>query len=288
LAALPSYLLHIEQQVPVILPTETNPELLPSNLPDENPYPVFRLSPTDDDQAAIAADFAIDKLQASQFWIVKDTQNRTYSEYLAAAFQKQVMNAGKHVVMTTTSDSFPNPDELKKTNINCVFFAGDELHAMTLIDQIVSIPWVKKPRIILSDWSVGPSLIPKEGRAADGIFLIHPLSAEVYNNDQFAWYGSQARGIVEHLVRDANARFSQALSDKEPLSYLFKRILNIHRVGDARTAISAIMNERHTFQTPTITYIFDHEGESSTSEFHIWQIQKQQFVECQEENGNCK
>jgi hypothetical protein len=166
------------------------------------------------------------------------------------------------------------------------FFAGDETHAMTLIDQIGSIRWMSTPRIMLSDWSVGPHLIPKEGKAVEGVYLFHPLDANVYNSAQYAWYGSQAREVVEHLVRDADSRFSQSLSSQEPVSYFFKRLLNIHRVGDARLAIGAIMTERHTYQTQSLTYAFDHDGASSTSVFHIWQVQKRKFVECQQ--NNCK
>ncbi len=85
-AALPSYL-GIGRRIPVILATETNPTLLqspglPPNSPDDEPYPVFRLSPTDDEQAEVAAHFAIEKMGAGKFWIIKDTQNHTYSDYL--------------------------------------------------------------------------------------------------------------------------------------------------------------------------------------------------------------
>jgi branched-chain amino acid transport system substrate-binding protein len=284
--ALNSYL--VRQPIPVILATETNPKVLPPHAPDESPYPVFRLSPTDDEQARIAADFAVEEMKADRFWIVKDTRNQTYSTYLAAEFQNRVVSKGKHVVMTTTTDAHPDENELKKGSIDCVFFAGDESHAIILIDQIISTRWGKKPRVMLSDWSVGPNLILRRGQAAEGIFLTHPLAADVYNKDAYVWYGKQAREIVEHLIRDANLRFSQALRDKEPVSFFFKRVLSIHRVGDARTAVGTIMNERHTFQTPDITYKFDHEGKSATSEFHIWQIQNGKFVECEQEDGNCK
>lgn len=219
--ALPSYL-DIKQPVPVILATETNPDLLPHNLPDEDPYPVFRLSPTDDDQATKAAHFAIDNLKANNFWIVTDTHNRTYSEYLATQFQNQVVAGKKRVVMTTATDAFPDLDNLKKGGIDCVFFAGDEFHAMALMDQIGSIQWVKKPRVIMSDWSVGQNLGPQKGNIAEGVFLFHPLPADVYETEHYTWYGKQARGIVEHLIRDADSRFSQALTDKNPISYYIR------------------------------------------------------------------
>jgi branched-chain amino acid transport system substrate-binding protein len=286
-AALPFYLF-TEQPIPVILATETNPEVLPVNAPDEGPYPVFRLSPTDDEQAGIAADFAVEKMGADRFWIVRDTHNGTYSTYLTEEFQHRVIQKGKHVVMTTTTDVHPDENELKKGNIDCVFFAGDESHAMLLIDQIRSIAWTRKPRVILSDWSVGPNLLPEKGEAAEGIFLTHPLAADVYRKDSYVWYGRQVREIVEHIIRDANLRFSQALIDKKPVSFLLKRVLNIHRVGDARTAVSAIMNERHTFQTQDLMYKFDHEGRNATSEFHVWKIQNRKFLECDQDDGTCK
>jgi ABC-type branched-subunit amino acid transport system substrate-binding protein len=286
-AALPAYL-HTNPPVPVILATETNPEVLPKNSPDEPPYPVFRLSPTDDKQATKAADFAVESLTSNTFWIVRDTQNHIYSDYLAVAFHKQIDCAGKRVVMTGSTDEPPNPEELRKANIDCVFFAGAEAQAMTLIDQIASIPWTKKPRIILSDWSVGPNLIHKKGKAAEGIFFTHPLSADIYNKQQYVWYGRQAREIVEYLIRDADARFARALAEKQPISFSLRRFLNAHRVDDARTAIGVIMNERHTFETSGKTiFKFDHDGKSTT-EFHVWQIQKQKFVECEEDKQNCK
>ena len=72
------------------------------------------------------------------------------------------------------------------------------------------------------------------------------------------------------------------------MSFFFKRVLNVHRVSDARSAIATIMNERHAFQTPDVTYVFDHDGKGAKSEFHIWQIQKGKYVECEEEGGDCK
>jgi branched-chain amino acid transport system substrate-binding protein len=287
-AALPVYL-GSEPPVPVILATETNPYVVPSNSPDESPYPVFRLSPTDDKQAEIAAEFAMEKLGKNRFWIIKNTNNSTYSSYLASNFQERVVKAGRQVYKITDTDNLPDPDDLRNASIDCVFFAGDESHAMMLIDHIESVPWARKPRIILSDWSVGPNLIPRTGNKSEGIFLTHPLSADVYNKEQYVWYGKQSHEVVEQLITDASLRFAQALTDKEPVSFFFKRILNIHRVADARTAVITIMNERHTFSTtPNITYAFDHYGQSPTSEFHIWQIQKQNFVECEPEEENCK
>ncbi len=49
-AALPIYM-KTDPQIPVILTTETNPQILPARDDPDQEFPVFRLSPTDDDQA---------------------------------------------------------------------------------------------------------------------------------------------------------------------------------------------------------------------------------------------
>src|SRR5689334_16746394 len=51
--ALPVYM-QSDPQIPVILTTETNPQILPSSADPDQEFPVFRLSPTDDDQAQSA------------------------------------------------------------------------------------------------------------------------------------------------------------------------------------------------------------------------------------------
>jgi hypothetical protein len=87
-AALPNYI-NADPPMPVILPIETNPELLP---PDYHIsyVPVFRLSPTDDKQAEKAATFAL-KREARAIWVIEDAlTNQLYSRYLAQQFIKQI------------------------------------------------------------------------------------------------------------------------------------------------------------------------------------------------------
>lgn len=80
--ALPHYL-QANPPIPVILTMETNPALytLPARDEDRVP-PVFRLFPTDDNQAKVAANFIANQ-QAKSVWVVEDTSNPTYSQYLA-------------------------------------------------------------------------------------------------------------------------------------------------------------------------------------------------------------
>jgi branched-chain amino acid transport system substrate-binding protein len=86
--ALPNYL-NADPPIPVILPNETNPELLPPDF-RINYLPVFRLSPTDNKQAEKAADFIVDQ-GAENIWVVQDVViSPVYSAYLAQEFISQI------------------------------------------------------------------------------------------------------------------------------------------------------------------------------------------------------
>src|SRR5437764_611976 len=71
--ALPIYM-KADPQIPVILTTETNPQILPARADPDQDFPVFRLSPTDDDQALSAYEFATAQY-GQQFWVVEGSNN---------------------------------------------------------------------------------------------------------------------------------------------------------------------------------------------------------------------
>src|SRR5262249_10059576 len=88
-AAIPAYLLKANPPVPLIMTTETNPNLLPPRASPQTYYPVFRLSPTDDDQAKKAVEFAMSK-GAKTFWVIEDPTNPVYANFLARKFVENV------------------------------------------------------------------------------------------------------------------------------------------------------------------------------------------------------
>ena len=74
--ALPIYM-QADPPIPVILTTETNPAFLPTPSPgDDHVPPVFRLFPTDQDQATKAAGF-VESQHAKSVWVVEDVSNPT-------------------------------------------------------------------------------------------------------------------------------------------------------------------------------------------------------------------
>ena len=110
--ALPEYLTQ-QPKIPVMLVTETNPDLLPSLCDDLDVLcPVFRLSPTDEDQAETAVRFAIQE-GATSFLVVRDTENTVYSSYLANQFVRRIHELGKSVVLSTTDSAVLHPEVLE-------------------------------------------------------------------------------------------------------------------------------------------------------------------------------
>src|SRR5262249_4195664 len=78
-AALPVYLA-ADPPVPVILTTETNPNLTPPKLSNTKRFPILRLSPNDAQQARSAAKF-MEKAGAKAIWVVENVDNPVYSSY---------------------------------------------------------------------------------------------------------------------------------------------------------------------------------------------------------------
>lgn len=284
-AALPNYL-QANPPVPVILTTETNPDLLPPEVLRDGYCPLFRLSPTDDMQARSAAEYAINAIKESAaFWVVEDTSNSVYSRYLALEFIDKVQQAGKAVLLWSTNLTIPSVETLKALKINCVFFAGSWSNALILIRQIKALSLGgKMPMVILSDASVDQNLIEQGKDDVEGVYLTHPLKAGQYKVHGYGLYGKDAYTIVEELIKDANAGFASIMKKQNKLLYWSKQLLNIHRVSDARFAVRSIMEDavinQDTFDgTLDDKYIFKPDGTREGAHFHVWQIKDHKFEE---------
>jgi ABC-type branched-subunit amino acid transport system substrate-binding protein len=290
-AALPNYL-EKDPPIPVILTTETNPNLLPSKISEEDFCPVFRLSPTDDDQANNAADYASSKEDATVFWIVEDTSNIVYSKYLSSRFIEKVQAIErenireKKVVLWSTNLTVPSVETFNALKINCVFFAGRWSNALILIRQIkaLSSPG-QMPTVILSDWAADKRLIDQGRDDVEGVYLTHPLSADQYQNNGYKLYGQDAAKIIEELVKKANEEFSSKINERNRLSNWIKWLFNIHSVKDARYVLNSVMKDavlkRYKFDgtLEDEKYSFGPYGTREGAKFHIWQIKNGTFVE---------
>ena len=278
--ALPEYLEIANPPVPVILPTETNPNLLPPKS-EGNYYPVFRLSPTDTNQAEKAAEFMLSK-GATAIWVVEDTSNPVYSRYLAREFVSQIhKKQSAKVLLWTTNQSIPPAYAVNDLGINWVFFAGGWQNALILVRQLHTIPQTRKVNVLLSDGCVDSRLLDAGGSDVENVYLTHPLPPDVYNQDHYAVYGKDAFQLVHQLLVDADQQFDQLAGKDARFAYPLRRLLGLRRVGDARRAIShvmesAVLNNRQ-FSLSTGQAVFDGNSNRRNASFQVWQIKNHKF-----------
>jgi branched-chain amino acid transport system substrate-binding protein len=278
-SALPNYL-NADPPIPVILPFESSPDLLPPRIPEDIYYPVFRLSPTDDKQAEKAADFVANH-GAKAVWVVEDALNNVYSNYLAREFISQVHRLkSSKVLLWTTHQEIPSADAVKALGIDWVFFAGHWSNALILIRQMNAI-WEgqrQKPPILLSDWGADQALIDQGSTDVERVYLTHPMRASVFNEAGYAFWGDLAYRLLKQLIQDADGRFNELAREKGGPGYYLRWVANFHNVADARNALHALMEEavtlERTFDLDEQRYTFRRDGTGIETPFHVWQVQK--------------
>jgi branched-chain amino acid transport system substrate-binding protein len=288
--ALPAYLQESDPPVPVILTTETNPNLLPPKVSRGVYYPVFRLSPTDDAQAKTAAQFAISQ-GARAFWVVEDVSNPVYSSFLAQEFIRQVQQNRNRVLLWSTTLSIPSAESIRALKVNWVFFAGDWPNALILIQQLKAMfPGDKMPGILLSDGCMDQQFIDTGGADVDGVYLTYPLTAKSYAISNYGIYGKDASKLVAQMVEETDPRLSELAGKQGGIGYLVRRILGLRRVGDARNALIAYMEEAvrtgHQFDlTAGGRCQFKDDGTRLDATFHVWKVNSFEFGDVLDRNS---
>jgi ABC-type branched-subunit amino acid transport system substrate-binding protein len=288
--ALPNYIrindfmgLPINQPIPVILPTESSPNVEPPTVGEI--LPVLRLAPTDEKQAEGSAKFAIGH-DAQGILVVEDESNSFYTHYLAEKFitdvheqqihkvqQKNKENVSK-VLLWTTSGTF-SADAAKALGVDFVYFAGTWSNALILIRQIKQI-WKNQPlpKILLSDACATSMLIPAGGADVMGIYLLHSMKAEQFNTQGYELWGNHAYSLLEQLIQDTDNNFHSLAGVGWPLHY-FNWLLNFHRAADSRNALRQVMERRRgqEIYLDEEKYTFDAKGINITGSFHAWQVE---------------
>ena len=284
--ALPAYLQIADPPIPVILTTETNPNLLPPKPVDGSYYPAFRLSPTDNDQAVKAADFALSR-GATAIWVVEDLSNQVYSKYLAREFVRQIhQHPSAKVLLWSTNYNIPPAYAISALGINWVFFAGEWQDALVLIRQLKAMPQTRQVNILLSDWCVDRRLIDDGGSDVENVYLTHALSPTVYNQQHYAVYGKDAFQLVRQLLVDGDQQFDQLAGRDGRTAYLTRKVLGIRRVGDARRTLAHVMEaavlQRRPFSltggTGGAQAVFNGDGTRVDAAFQVWQIKGHTFT----------
>ena len=288
-AALPNYLLKAQPPIPVMLTTETNPDILPSlagqefDRPVDMFLPVFRLWPTDDTQARAAAEFMIKRPGIDSCWVVEDSSNAVYARYLALQFIREMQSRGKKVLLWTPNLATPDIESFRALKADCVFFAGEWSNALMLIQQVQRISRAlgpgAEPTILLSDWAAEKQLVEIGGDMVNNVYLVHPMER---NLGDYALTGQDARAVVDALLDEASRRFANIARKNGGLPYRLRSLLRMHRIRDARRVLAQVMH-----CTVHRGYEFDLEGDrharftyQTTNElasFHIWRVNHRRF-----------
>lgn len=284
-SALPIYMEAVPV-IPVVLTTETNPALLPPLAPDDDHVPpVFRLFPTDDNQAKSAADY-IASQGGRVVWVVEDTMNPTYSQYLARAFMNAAYDHhnSMKVILWSNNRNLP-PYDVDSLKIDWVFFAGGWRNALVLIRQLKAIPGMQKTKVLLSDSSANKQLLLYGDGDVEGVNLLHPLAADVFNSEEYGPVGKEAYGLIGELLDNVHQQFDGLATDEAPWGYRLRKWLGLHRASDARRALARFMAKSVHNQTSfnvaneAITMARDENRQVTRkdAEFHVWTIKNNQF-----------
>jgi branched-chain amino acid transport system substrate-binding protein len=275
--ALPIYI-GASPQIPVILTTETNPEILPKSDDPDQEFPVFRLSPTDDDQAASAYEFA-KQHDAKKFWVVEDPNNSVYTKYLANRFLEDAQRSSTSV-LSLTSLMNPLPSQtVERLGVQWVFFAGGWHGALMLIRELKAAN-LSQLKFILSDGCASPELLQNGGADVNGVYVMHPLKAEEFSKKGYGIYASDALEIIDRLIKKADQRFSEIAQREVGLPYRLHQALRIHRVSDARQVVSECMirSMASPFRLSTgEVFRFRKNATREDATFNVWTIRDGRF-----------
>jgi Periplasmic binding protein len=285
--ALPIYM-KADPQIPVILTTETNPQILPARADPDQDFPVFRLSPTDDDQALSAYEFA--KAQhGEKFWVVEGSDNPVYTKYLASKFLEDAQSNSTKVLLLSSMINPPAAQTVEQLRVQWVFFAGNWQGALTLIREVRALH-LSSIHFILSDGCANAELLKYGGKDVEGAYVMHQLTAKEFNdprpdeiqddNHGYGLYATYALEIIDRLLKKADQRFSELARHEVGFSYMVHETLRMHRVSDARKVLIKCMNR--SMGTPFRMsngeeFRFRKDATREGARFNVWQIKKNRF-----------
>jgi branched-chain amino acid transport system substrate-binding protein len=281
-AALPAYLRGVTSPIPVILTTETNPDLVPPRTAATDFDPILRLAPTDEDQARTAVAFAA-KRKANGFWAIQATSNSVYSSYLTSQFVDRALGESDAVLIWTDNTLVPFIKVTESLKMKWIFFAGGWRDALIAIRQLRAIPGGQNLNIILSDAAANEKLLQYGNKTVEGIFLTHHLRAETYNSEtRYGVYGDDVFQLTKQLLQMTDGRFSALARRNGGLGYWLRHLLGLRRATDARRAIAGVMREaierKHPFSLSGRTCIF--QTKTATCEgagFFVWRVEQGSF-----------
>jgi hypothetical protein len=259
-------------QVPFIASVQTDDDLLNKALlvkdcvgTDSTCYdglksvPYLQLSPTNEQQAHWAVQFAIQNHRHHFLIVESDTSNATYSKSLADGYKKAIdelipddPNVTKHFLpwaeLTRAKLSEDIPDE----HIDCVLYAGGLDDAPPLLKRIVDAESDGKQGqntvvgaggavMVILDDSVVEQRLEGTKFEANRVNITDQADAEDYRKG-ISVYGLDAIAIAAQLVNDLNSR---GLDFK----YRLKAVFRQQNATDVRRNLVRVMQDNFTYRS---------------------------------------
>jgi branched-chain amino acid transport system substrate-binding protein len=269
-ASIPASSVYHTAGVPMITPASTNPTLT-----DQGFWNVFRVCGRDDQQGAVAAEFAISGIHAKRIAILHDKS--TYGQGLAEEFRKSLQNGKDASVEIVSFDGITQGDKdfrgivtaLKEKSPDLFFFGGIYPEGGLLARQAKEIGLVAP--LMSGDGVYDPKFIEIAGESSEGTYLTFTPDPE---------HMPQAKGFLQKY----RAKHGNELAPYAIYAYDATRILltAISQVGttkmrDGKLLAEAIRNMQYDGALGRIA--FDAKGDVKSSPYIVWITKNQKFEE---------
>lgn len=237
------------------------------------------MSPSDEDQAQTAVDFALQKGKR-RFLLIADQNrdNQAYSQGLINSYQAALKSRSMGDDSSWAPPQLPSGEQINAFDPDCVLYAGELDTARVFIRLLKEVRGQHMPMVILSDSSVNESLFTNQVDELENVYATYQLTDAEYR-DNVNVYGRDAFAIVAQLVEQANS----LLNSMGDWRYRLRRRLNMHRVTDIRRAMVASMQINAVQRRPYVGAAGNTFRISGTrrenARFHIWQVVKGRAID---------
>lgn len=253
-----------DSNVPVILPSSTNPDLTRQNLKD-GVGNVFRLAATDEKQVQCLAEFI--KLIAAKLSgeghendltmvIIQDTSNPKYANYIGESLEKRLEECltcprilQRKQIDVGTQDYVTM--DMVNARAELLVYVGGYQHAVKTLRQARALDWT--PTAVLTDACVNSHL---HREVPEGTYVTSPMAKYVSLSEQGEPPGFRAFGY-------------------DSMRLLSSAILSIDRGPLSRRKILRELDEYKlsTFEDGQAgEYHFNANGDNEHARFHVWQV----------------
>lgn len=253
-----------EKQVPILTPTATSDEFTSAG------DFFFRVCPTNLVQADAAAQFAVDRLQAKNAFVL--FEEIAYGTDLAAAFTKRFEALGGKIV---GRDSFRESEtdyraliqKVRQARPAVVYVPANYTETGTLLRQMQQLE-VKVP-VLGGDGAYGDALLEIAGAAAEGTYWT-----------TIAWGSGESKAAADNFARQYQAKYGETPHQFAGLYYDAARIAAevISRQVMSGSEVRQALLNMPPFHGATGTAKFSAAGQVDKS-FAVYQVTSGKYVQ---------